>query len=352
MKNVILLPLIFSILSLNAQTQFQKTVGTTAGDRNYHLTSMPDGGLVATGYTNAVVGKMNEAFLVKYSRFGEVEWAKTYGGNANETTWDVISTQNGEIIAAGYTSSISTFEAGLVTRSDAVGNVIWSKGINSSNGNVNFYRVMETSTGHIVATGLASLNNQDDIVICKFTASGNLLWSKIVGSPQDDEIMGMIETAQGDYLFAGLSSDANGNGGSDFAVVKTDANGNVIWKKLYGSAGSERLNAVLEHNNGYYFTGWVNPGSLGGNDVVVMKTDTAGNLDWAFAYGTPMAERVFNMVFDSSQNSIVVAGYTDYSDPNANNRNSFLMSINLAGTMNWAKSYGSSGTDGHWPTGL
>jgi hypothetical protein len=58
------------------------------------------------------------------------------------------------------------------------------------------------------------------------------------------------------------------------------------------------------------------------------------------------------MLYDPDQNSLIVAGYTDYSDSVTNNRNTLLMSLDLNGQMNWAKSYGSTSTDGHWPTGL
>lgn len=352
MKKAIFFLLAMSFWGLTAQTRFQKTVGTTSNDRNYHLTSMPSGNLLATGYTESVTGNLSDAFLVKYNRFGEVQWAKTYGEQGDETNWDIIVTQNNEVVGVGYTSDVSSNEAGTITRTDSAGNVIWSKGVASMVGNVNFYRVIETSTGHLVTTGLTSSNSQDDIVICKFTSGGNLIWSKIVVTPQDDEMMGVIETSQGHYLLAGLTNDSTGGGSSDFAVVKTDTTGNVIWKKRYGSTGGDRLNDVVEYDNAYYFLGWSPTGGIGNYDAVMMKTDTAGNMDWIYAYGTPQAERAFNMLFDDNHDCFIVAGYTDYSDSTTNNRNTFLMKLDTAGQINWAKSYGSTGTDGHWPTGL
>lgn len=339
-------------LGLSAQTKFQKTAGSVSNDRNYHLTSSPDGSLYATGYTEAVVGHLTDAFLVKYNRFGEVQWAKTYGDAGDETIWDLIITQNNQIVGVGYSSGLTANEAAVITRTDTAGTVIWSVGVGAMTGNVNFYRVIETSTGDLVATGLTSLNGNDDIVICKFTSSGTLLWSRIVKTPQDDEMMGLIETSQGHYLVAGLTNDATGSGSSDFAVVKTDANGNVIWKKRYGGIGGDRLNDVLEINGAYYFLGWSSAGGIGSNDIVLMRTDSAGGLSWAYGYGNLQTDRAFNMLYNPSQNAILIAGYTDYSDSTTNNRNTLLMSVDLTGQINWARSYGSTGTDGHWPTGL
>ncbi|MFO7722069.1 MAG: T9SS type A sorting domain-containing protein [Bacteroidales bacterium] len=353
-RTITLFLFIFGMLGLSAQTRFQKSAGTSANDRNYHLASGPYGSLYATGYTESVTGNLTDAFLVKYNRFGEVQWAKTYGDSGHETNWDVIVTQNNEIVGVGYSSDLSTYEGGIITRADTMGNVIWSRGVVSLAGSVNFYRVIETVTGDLIATGLTSRNNQDDMVLCKFSSSGTLLWSKVIGTPQADEVMGLIETTQGHYLLAGLTDDASGNGGSEFAVVKTDQSGNVIWKKRYGGTGSDRLNSVVEMMGQYYFLGWTPTGGIGSNDVAVMKTDTAGNIIWNYAYGTAQTERAFNMLADPfNPGGLVVAGYTDYSDSVTNNRNTFLMTLDgTTGNMLWARSYGSTGTDGHWPTGL
>jgi hypothetical protein len=353
-RTITLYILMTGVLGTSAQTRFQKTAGSSSNDRNYHLAAGQDGSLYATGYTEAVTGNLTDAFLVKYNRFGEVQWAKTYGDTGHETNWDVIVTQNNQIVGVGYSSGLSAYEGGIITRADTSGNVLWSRGVVSTIGHVNFYRVIETSTGDLVAAGLTSRNNQDDMVLCKFSSAGTLLWSRLIGSPQTDEVMGLIETSQGHYLLAGLTDDAGGNGGTEFASVKTDANGNVLWKKRYGGSGSERMNSVVEMGGFYYFVGWSSVGAVGGNDVVVMKTDTAGNVAWNFAYGTPQAERAFNIIQDPFQpGRLIVAGYTDYSDSVTNNRNTFLMAVDgVSGLHAWAWSYGSTGTDGHWPTGL
>jgi len=352
MKKTLLVLLVVLSTGLYGQTKFQKVMGTVSNDRNYHLAAGPDRTLYATGYTESVTGHLTDAFLVKYNQFGEVIWAKTYGDTGDETNWDLMVTQNGNIVGVGYSAGISTYEAGIITRTDSAGNVLWSRGIGSTLGNVNFYRVIETSGGDLLAAGLTSRYGQDDMVLCRFTSAGTLLWSHIYKSAQDDEVVGLIETPQGHFLLAGMTNDATGAGSSDFAVLKTTATGTVIWKKRYGGTGGDRLNSVMQIGNAYYFTGWTSTGGIGNYDAVVMKTDTAGSLLWIKGYGTLQAERAFNMLYDTLQNSLMIAGYTDYSDSTTNNRNTFLMQVDMSGTMNWARSYGGSGTDGHWPTGL
>ncbi len=352
MRKAILLALVFSALSVNAQTMFQKTVGTLSNDRNYNLAVMHDGGLVATGYTQSSTPNVRDAFLLKYDRFGEVEWAKTYGGAAHETIWDVIVTQDNHIVGAGHSASLGANTEGVIARCDSLGNVLWATGAGSPGRDVQFYSVMETSAGQLIVAGLLRDNHGDDMLICKFSPQGILLWSRIIGSADSDEIMGITETAQGDYLFAGLTGKATDQGGESFAVVKTDTTGKVIWKKSYGSQGDDRLNDVMELDNAYYFLGWSEATAVGNRDAVVMKTDTAGNVIWVNAYGTPETERAFNMLYHHDREAILIAGYTDYSPIITSNRNTFLLSIDTAANIHWVRGYGSTQTDGHWPTGL
>lgn len=340
-------------LSAFSQTTFQKTLGSSGDDLSYNWAILPDGNLVATGTTNSVPNQGWDTYLVKLTPMGELIWGKTYGGTGDETTWDIIVTQSGDIVSVGHSTSLGTPHRGAtIAKADTSGAIVWLTGVNDMNGTVDFYRVLETSTGHFLATGLLTTTaNQDVILLCKFSASGTLLWSKTVGSAQNDEIMGLTETPDGHYLLAGLTNDVNGNGGSDFAAVKTDTSGTVIWKKNYGGTGSDRLNDVVVIGAHYYFLGFSSSVGQGSADFVLMKTDTAGTVDWVKAYGSPVADRVFNLLFDESDSTLMLAGYTDYSS-GTNNRNTLLLKVDMNGDMVWDKSYGSNQRDGHWPTGV
>lgn len=340
---------------LKAQTQFQKVHGTKADDRNYNLTSLPNGKLVATGYTESVSGNKTDAILVGFSQFGEVEWSYTYGSIGDETGWDVISTAKNEIIAAGHTSSIGTkYNAGTVTLTDSQGKVQWTTAVYQADGNIEFYKVLLTKSGHIIATGLASTSSlSDEVIIAKFTMKGQLIWSKTYGTTESDEIMGLAETNEEDIVLAGLTSDKNGFGGSDFLILKVDSQGTPMWMYNYGSSSSERLNAVVIHNNNYYFSGWSSAAGAGKNDVVLMQTDSAGKINFVNTYGSPEEDRCFSMSLDADSSSIIMTGYTEkFRDAKANNRNTFLLKTDLKGKMLLNQSYGSSKLDGHWPTGL
>ena len=311
---------------------------------------------MATGYTDGISGNGDDAFLVKYNNLGGVEWAQTYGGTGDDYSWDVICTQNSDIVGVGYTSSFGTPKnAATITRTDSNGTVLWVTGLYNLSYGIDFYRVIETSSGHLLATGLMqSASKKDEMVLAKFTSKGYFLWAKTIGGSENDEAMGLIETASGHYLLAGLSEDTTGYGGSDFAVVKTDTAGRVIWSKLYGGSKNERLNTVIENRRWFYFVGWSSSIGSGEDDAVLMRTDTSGRIISVDAYGSARDERCFNALVDD-HNHLILGGYTEKFSAagKSDNRNSFLMQVNLFNQrIGWTQTYGGSKRDGHWPTGL
>lgn len=357
MKTTSVLFLCLAFVQLvTAQSRFQRAIGTSSDERNYHIATTQGGNLIATGYTDGISGNGDDAFLVKYNNLGGVEWAQTYGSTGDDYSWDVICTRNSDIVGVGYTSSFGTpNNAATITRTDSNGNVLWLTGLYNLSYGIDFYRVIETSSGHLLATGLMqSASKKDEMVLAKFTSKGYFIWAKTIGGSENDEAMGLIETASGHYLLAGLSEDTTGNGGSDFAVVKTDTAGRVIWSKLYGGSKNERLNAVVENRRWFYFVGWSSSIGSGEDDAVLMRTDTSGRIISVNAYGSTRDERCFNVLVDDN-NHLILGGYTEkFSATGKNdNRNSFLMQINLFNQrIGWTQTYGGSKRDGHWPTGL
>jgi hypothetical protein len=70
-----------------------------------------------------------------------------------------------------------------------------------------------------------------------------------------------------------------GAGGSDFFLVKTDANGNVQWAKTYGGTSYDGAYSVQQTSDGgYIVAGNTNSFGAGGSDVFLVKTDANGNM--------------------------------------------------------------------------
>lgn len=79
----------------------------------------------------------------------------------------------------------------------------------------------------------------------------------------------MIKTNDGNYVIAG-SSNFNDNG-AQFFVLKTDYQGNELWKKFYGyQIGSSMNFKIIQTSNGFVFAG----------SRHVLNIDNDGNIKW------------------------------------------------------------------------
>jgi ribosomal protein S11 len=77
-----------------------------------------------------------------------------------------------------------------------------------------------------------------------------------------------------------------GAGYSDVLLIKTDANGNVQWAKTYGGTSYDFAYSVQQTSDGgYIVAGGTNSFGAGNDDFILIKTDANGNVQWAKTYG-------------------------------------------------------------------
>ena len=102
-----------------------------------------------------------------------------------------------------------------------------------------------------------------------------MLWNKKYSSSDYNEGISLIETADGNLVFVGLSGTAHG--AYKHFMVKADADGNQIWKKRFGDNTQQTLNAVCESADG----GYVAAGFCNNYDYnYIVKRSSSGRMEW------------------------------------------------------------------------
>ena len=110
-----LAPLSVSLVALfieyaHAQIRFARTYGGANDDWAYSVRQTSDGRYIVAGYTRSFGAGYSDFFLIKTDAYGNVQWAKTYGGTGYDYPYSVRQTSDGGYIVAGYTLS---FGAGI-----------------------------------------------------------------------------------------------------------------------------------------------------------------------------------------------------------------------------------------------
>jgi len=126
---------------------------------------------------------------------------------------NIVQTSDG-----GYASSILH----SLVKTDSAGKVSWSKFILSSAvGDL----LVETDDGGYALTVFTNQNDfGPDFWLVRTDSTGNQLWSKTYGGTGTDVAYSLIKTSDGGFALAG-STDSFGAGGTDFWLVKVDADG-------------------------------------------------------------------------------------------------------------------------------
>jgi hypothetical protein len=326
-----------------AVVKFAKTYGGTYDDRAFSVQQTSDGGYIVAGRTYSFGAGNGDAFLLKTDANGNIIWAKTYGGAYDDYALSVQQTSDGGYIVAGYTASFGVGGDVLLIKTDAFGNLQWAK---TYGGTISDWAesVQQTSDGGYILAGttISFGAGDDDIFLIKTDANGNVQWAKTYGGTYSDYAYSVQQTFDGGYIVAGVTVSF-GAGWPDVFLIKTDANGDTVWAKTYGGTNYDDAFSVQQtFDGGYIVAGRTWSFGAGWPDVFLIKTDAFGNLQWAKTYGGTGQDGALS-VQQTSDGGYIVAGYT--ASFGAGSFDVFLIKTDANGDTIWDKTYGGTNSD-------
>jgi ribosomal protein S11 len=340
-RGLILALLNVSLVALFTQSAyavtFAKTYGGTDWDGAFSVQQTSDGVYIVAGWTFSFGAGFYDAFLVKTDANGNIIWAKTYGGTYYDYAYSVQQTSDGGYIVAGYTNSFSAGDI-LLIKTDANGNIIWAKTYGGT-GDDWAFSVQQTSDGGYIVAGLTASFGAGsyDVFLIKTDADGNIIWAKTYGGADYDVAYFIQQTSDGGYIVAGATASF-GAGWHNVLLIKTDADGNIIWAKTYGGADYDVAYFIQQTSDGgYIVAGYTNSFGAGWEDIFLIKTDADGNIIWAKTYGGTYWDGAFS-VQQTSDGGYIVAGLT--ASFGAGFDDIFLIKTDANGNIIWAKTYG------------
>ena len=335
------------IVSVKAQTTFQKTYGKKSGEYGYAVRQSTDKGFIVAGYTNSYGAGSNDFFVTKTDSIGSIIWSKTYGGTRDDEAYSVQQTFDGGYIIAGYSKSFGAinYNAYLI-KTDANGDTLWTKtygGVQDDYANV----VEQTNDGGFILAGYTNSfvagADSGSIYLIKTDATGNIKWtSSLNGTTAISDGYSIKQTLDKGYILTGYTnsfSDPNG----DAYLIKTDSNGTVSWTKTYGSSHVDWGNSVQQTSDGgYIVAGSSSFDSTNLIDIYLIKTNAIGDTLWTKTYGGKGYD-YGQAIEQTKDGGYVITGYANNCDTCS--YNAYIMKTDENGNIIWANTYGGPGDD-------
>ena len=300
----------------------------------------------ALGLPENELGKQ-QLGVKKLDANGDVIWEKMFG-DKNKAFWGNsigISTLDGGAIATTATQwsggDISNFYGqndAWVVKIDSFGNLEWETTLGTENTELPCRVTMASDGGcYIAMTGnpgytgsiqicqMPTIDEYDGL-LTKLDANGSILWNRCYGGSKTESIKDVLELSDGFLLVCDTESDDRDVEGAgyhlghlnnlpynrqttDTWLIRTDADGNIIWSRCYGGTGDEFPTKAFQNEDGG-FTVFGTTRSIDGDaqsglalykpyagqlptsKLWVFRTDADGNLLWERAIGTAMFRNI------------------------------------------------------------
>jgi hypothetical protein len=262
----------------------------------------------------------------------------------------------------------STFRDKYLVKFNQNGGQVWNRPLEKN---------LTGDTHHLEVDGLAADDRENvyvfgstgcgedghDAFITKVDPAGAQLWTRRLGTPQNDACNGVAIDADGNLYIAGSTNGAfakANKGGVDFFIAAYDQTGTLLWQDQIGTDAKDRaVDIRIADNNDIYICAQTS-GSLarqnnGREDFVVARYDRSGKRLWLVQYGSQAKETAVCMEI-GRQGQVYVGGVTYgnlASDESYRGQgDAFVVKIAATGELLWKRQFGSAGSEKVWQMAL
>jgi hypothetical protein len=321
-----------------AQTPDQKLFHATGSTAIEKLIRLPNGNFTILSYDGLYSVNANGAIL----------WSKEFPALSDGSTFaasSFVRNTDGSYLIAGMRQFSPNNYVSALIKTDATGQVLWSKQI-SDNSWSNVTAIIKTNDGGFALTGKAKEfiagSTIWDAYIIKLDSNANLQWSRIIGSDSlQDYSNSIIQTSDSGYVITGYTYiDSAG----DVFVAKVNSAGKLLWSKYFGDNGYDFGIKIINTNDGALVVlGRHGTVPLFGftTDYFLVKLKGNGNLQWAKYYGGPDSDDP-NDIIQLATGGYMITG-TSYSFRNDFYSDIYTIKTNASGNVLFSKAVGNGG---------
>ncbi|MFG6199410.1 alpha/beta hydrolase-fold protein [Nonomuraea sp. JJY05] len=274
-----------------------KQLGTAADERLYGVAALPDGGVLAAGYTKGDLdgrhagNTTDDAFVVSLDAGGTVRWITQFGvPGVADRLYGLAAAPDGGAYVVGYTKgALDGANAGdkdaILARLTPAGQVSWIRQYGGA-GEDKAYGVAADASNVYVTGGAGAVlpgTTTPGGWLAAFTADGTRKWAATAGGSASDRLNAVAVTT------TGLAVATGGIGGDAYTAAYT-SQGRQRWQHTLATTATEAGAAVVPLAGGEVEVAGYTRGRVsvqaGGADVLTLRLDGKGRQRGAAQLGT------------------------------------------------------------------
>ncbi|MCL4838404.1 MAG: SBBP repeat-containing protein, partial [Thermoanaerobaculia bacterium] len=319
-----------------------RTFAGTAGGHDSASALAVDGigNVYVTGRSQGSTGGYNYA-TVKYDLAGALQWVREFNGSGNGTDYAhaVAVDASGNVYVAGQVSGATGGWNYATVKYDNTGALQWAREYNGSgNGHDFAHAVAVDGSGNVHVTGYAmGASGGNNYATLRYDSAGSLLWVREYQgfSFSDDMAYALALDGSGHVYVTGSAGAVSG--GFNFATLKYDAAGALLWARQYNGSGNstDRAYALALDAGGNVYVAGSAYGASGGYNCATVKYDGAGTLLWAEEYDGPggNVDSAYALEVDAAGNAYVAGS----SYGTTGSQDHVTLKYGSLGTLEWAR---------------
>ncbi|MBL4755252.1 MAG: T9SS type A sorting domain-containing protein [Flavobacteriales bacterium] len=262
----------------------------------------------------------------------------------------VLEIDSGYLVVGGFRDSTLGDRKLGILHLDINGNVI-SK-ISYGKFNADYWSgwsgsLTQTADGGFALGGSIDIGSTSRAMLWRFDKNMDTLWTKTYGSPAYDQIGYQCkQTLDGSFVMIGAT---NQSGNEDILLIKTDSLGNLLWNTTYGGGQDEPGFTIDVCYDGGYIIGGEKIDVPSDNiDNWVIKVDSVGNIEWDTTFGGPFEDLGTFVKQTQDSGYIVGGGYSLYEvPPDFYQSKPRVIKLDNLGNVEWDNLYGPARFAGH-----
>ncbi len=293
----------------------------------YFICGTMDGGQILAGdfAFNPNPGKVvRKKYIVKTDQNGDTLWTKFFNmENPSDWASPIQQTPDSSYVFAFSTADTSKPFLPRTThlyKLKSNGDTIWTKKYGGNNYSLQLVTASQTTDGGCILSGNYYINgsgsNFHPFFLLKTDANGDSLWTKIYGGgTQTFTPNSIVQTSDSGFAIAGNSFDsifANFNNDINIFLLRTDKQGDSLWTKNFGgSSYDEGASIVNTTDNGFVITGTTCSFGDTLGDMFLLKTNSNGDSIWFKTYGDTLDEYASSLI-QTNDGEFLIAGFVNW----------------------------------------